>query len=95
MCMLRTWIEDVIGRLRLLSSHADGLEDENRKLQAELAGLLGARRENDDTFVLSPPASRSAHSQGRAETVLCIHHSRIAAFLLPNCCYTNSFLLHI
>jgi hypothetical protein len=42
------------------SSHADGLEDENRKLQVELAGLLEARRENDDTFVLSPLASRSA-----------------------------------
>jgi hypothetical protein len=50
--MLRTWIEDVIGRLRQLGSHADGLEEENRKLQAELASLLEARRENDDTFTI-------------------------------------------
>jgi hypothetical protein len=42
--MLRTWIEDVIGRLTLLGSNADGLEDENRKLQAELAGLRSPAR---------------------------------------------------
>jgi flagellar hook-associated protein FlgK len=50
--MLRTWIEDVIGRLKQLGSHADGLEDENRRLQAELAGLLKARRDNEDTFTI-------------------------------------------
>jgi hypothetical protein len=50
--MLRTWIEDVIGRLRHLGSHADGLEEENRRLQAELTRLLAARRDNDDTFTI-------------------------------------------
>src|SRR5450631_231554 len=50
--MLRTWLEDVIGRLRQLGSHADSLEDENHRLRAELAGLLAARRENDDTFTV-------------------------------------------
>jgi flagellar hook-associated protein FlgK len=50
--MLRSWIEDVIGRLRQLGSHADGLEDENRRLQSELANLLQARRDNDDTFTV-------------------------------------------
>jgi hypothetical protein len=50
--MLRTWIEDLICRLRQLGSHADGLEDENRKLRAELAGLLEARHDNDDTFTI-------------------------------------------
>jgi len=49
--MLRTWIEDVIGRLRQLGHH-DGLEDENRELQAEPASLLEARRDNDDTFTI-------------------------------------------
>jgi hypothetical protein len=46
--MLRTWIEDVIGRLKQLGSHADGLEEENRSLQAELSALHEARRDNDD-----------------------------------------------
>jgi hypothetical protein len=50
--MLRTWIEDVIGRLRHLGSHADGLEEVNRRLQAELTRLLAARRDNDDTFTI-------------------------------------------
>ncbi len=50
--MLRTWIEEVIGRLRQLGSHADGLEDENRRLQSKLANLLEARRDNDDTFTI-------------------------------------------
>jgi hypothetical protein len=50
--MLRTWLEDVIGRLRQLGSHADSLEDENRKLRAEPASLLEARRDNDDTFTI-------------------------------------------
>jgi hypothetical protein len=50
--MLRTWIEDVIGRLKQLGSHADGLEDENRKLRAELAALHDARRDNEDTFTV-------------------------------------------
>jgi hypothetical protein len=35
-----------------VGSHADGLEEENRKLQAELASLLEARRDNDDTFTV-------------------------------------------
>jgi hypothetical protein len=38
--------------LRQLGSHADGLEDENRNLRAELASLLEARRDNDDTFTI-------------------------------------------
>jgi flagellar hook-associated protein FlgK len=50
--MLRTLLDEVIGRLRQFGSHADGLEDENHRLQAELAGLLAARRENDDTFTI-------------------------------------------
>jgi hypothetical protein len=50
--MLRTWIEDVIGRLKLLGSHADGLEEECRRLQAELSSLIAARRDNDDTFTV-------------------------------------------
>jgi hypothetical protein len=50
--MLSTWIEDVIGRLKQLGFHADGLEDENRRLQAELSSLLAARRDNDDTFTV-------------------------------------------
>jgi flagellar hook-associated protein FlgK len=50
--MLRTLLDEVIGRLRQLGSHADGLEDENHRLQAELARLLAARRENDDTFTV-------------------------------------------
>jgi hypothetical protein len=50
--MLRTWIEDLIGRLKQLGSHADGLEDENRRLQAELASLLAARRDNEETFTV-------------------------------------------
>jgi flagellar hook-associated protein FlgK len=50
--MLRTWIEDVISRLKQLGSHADGLEDENRRLQTELSSLLAARRDNDDTFTI-------------------------------------------
>jgi flagellar hook-associated protein FlgK len=50
--MLRAWIEDVIGRLAQLGSHADGLEDENRRLRAELASLLEARRDTDDTFTV-------------------------------------------
>jgi hypothetical protein len=40
----------LIGRLRQLGSHADGREDENRRLQAGLASLLEARRENEETF---------------------------------------------
>jgi hypothetical protein len=35
--MLRAWIEDLIGRLRQLGLHADGLEEECRRLQAELS----------------------------------------------------------
>jgi hypothetical protein len=35
-----------------LVSHADGLEDENRGLQSELASLLEARRDNDDAFTI-------------------------------------------
>jgi flagellar hook-associated protein FlgK len=50
--MLRTLLDEVIGRLRQFGSHADGLEDENHRLQAELAGLLAAMRENDDTFTI-------------------------------------------
>jgi hypothetical protein len=50
--MLQTWIEDVISRLKHLGSHADGLEDENRRLNAELSSLLEARRDNDDTFTV-------------------------------------------
>jgi hypothetical protein len=50
--MLRTLLDEVIGRLRQFGSHADGLEDENHRLQAELAGLLAARRENGDTFTI-------------------------------------------
>jgi hypothetical protein len=50
--MLRAWLEDVIGRLRQLGSHADGLEEENRRLRAELASLLEARRDNEDTFTI-------------------------------------------
>ena len=50
--MLRTWIEDLIGRLKQLGSDADSLEDENRRLQAELASLLDARRDNKDTFTV-------------------------------------------
>jgi hypothetical protein len=50
--MLRTWIEDVIGRLKQLGSHVDGLEEENRRLQAELSALHEARRGNDDTFMV-------------------------------------------
>jgi hypothetical protein len=37
--MLRIWLEDVIGRLKQLGLHADSLEDENRKLRADLASL--------------------------------------------------------
>jgi hypothetical protein len=48
--MFRTWIEDVIGRLTQLGCHADGLEEENCRLRAELASLLEARRDNEDTF---------------------------------------------
>jgi hypothetical protein len=50
--MLRTWLEDVIGRLRQLGSHADDLEEENRRLQSELSDLHEARRDNDDTFTV-------------------------------------------
>jgi hypothetical protein len=50
--MLRTWIEDVIGRLRQLGTHADGLEEENRRLQTAVASLLAARRDNDETFTI-------------------------------------------
>jgi hypothetical protein len=50
--MLRAWIEELIGRLRQLGTHADGLEEENRRLQAELSSLLMARRDNDDTFTV-------------------------------------------
>jgi hypothetical protein len=58
--MLRAWIEDVIGRLKQLGTHADGLEEENRKLQAELSALHEARRDNDDTFTVRQwdPAGR-------------------------------------
>jgi hypothetical protein len=45
--MLRTWIADVMGRLKQLGSHADGLEEENRRLKSELSSLLAARRDND------------------------------------------------
>jgi hypothetical protein len=50
--VLRTWIEDLIGRLKQLGSHADGLEEENRRLQSDLSRLLEARRDNDDTFTV-------------------------------------------
>jgi hypothetical protein len=41
--MLRTWIEDVIGRQRQLGFYDESLEEENRKLQAELTSLLKVR----------------------------------------------------
>jgi hypothetical protein len=50
--MLRILLDEVIGRLRQFGSHADSLEYENHRPQAELAGLLAARRENDDTFTV-------------------------------------------
>jgi flagellar hook-associated protein FlgK len=50
--MLRTLLDEIVGRLREFGSHADSLEDENHRLQAELAGLFEARRENDDTFTV-------------------------------------------
>jgi hypothetical protein len=50
--MLRTLVDEVIGRSTQLGSHADSLEVVNRRLQAELAGFLAARRENDDTFTV-------------------------------------------
>jgi flagellar hook-associated protein FlgK len=50
--MLRTLLDEIVGRLRQFGSHADSLEDENHRLQSELAGLLAARRENDDTFTV-------------------------------------------
>ena len=70
--MLRTWLEDIIGHLKQLGSHADSLEDENRKLRADLASLLQARRDSDDTFTvlqwdpLAPPwlGMRSDPSRG-------------------------------
>jgi hypothetical protein len=50
--MLRTLLDEIVGRLRQFGSHADSLENENHRLQAELAGLLAAGRENDDTFTI-------------------------------------------
>jgi hypothetical protein len=50
--MLRTLLDEIVARLRQFGSHADSLEDENHRLQAELASLLIARRENDDTFTI-------------------------------------------
>jgi len=50
--MLRALLDEIVGRLRQFGSHADRLEDEKHRLQAELAGLLAARRENDDTFTV-------------------------------------------
>jgi hypothetical protein len=50
--MLRTWIEGVIGRLRQLGTHANGLEEKNRRLNAELSALHEARRGNDHTFMV-------------------------------------------
>jgi hypothetical protein len=58
--MLRTLLDEIVGRLRQFGSHADGLEDENRRLQAELADLLAARRENDDTRSRSDSGTRPA-----------------------------------
>jgi hypothetical protein len=40
----------VMGRQR--GSHADGLDEECRRLQTELSSLLAARRDNDDTFTV-------------------------------------------
>jgi flagellar hook-associated protein FlgK len=50
--MLRTLLDEIIGRLRLFGSHTDNLEDENHRLHAELAALFEARRENADTFTI-------------------------------------------
>jgi hypothetical protein len=44
--------EDLIGRLRRLGLHANGLEEENRLLQAELSALHEARRDNGETFTV-------------------------------------------
>jgi hypothetical protein len=50
--MLRTLLDEIVGRLRQFGSHADSLEDENHRLRAELSALFEARRENDDTFTV-------------------------------------------
>jgi hypothetical protein len=42
--MLRTLLDEIVGRLRQFGSHADGLEDENHRLQAELGAVLIPRR---------------------------------------------------
>jgi hypothetical protein len=50
--MLRALLDEIVGRLSQFGSHADSLEEENRRLQAELSALFAARREYDDTFTI-------------------------------------------
>jgi flagellar hook-associated protein FlgK len=49
-----TLLDEIVGRVRQFGSHADGLEDENHRLQAELSALFEARRDNEDTFTIRP-----------------------------------------
>jgi hypothetical protein len=88
--MLRTRLDEIVGRLRQLASHADSREDENHRLQTEqLAILLAARRDNDETVGRHP---RRRHRLG-AEPVHGtggVQSERLKQSLIHECCASST-----